>query len=65
MSIRTPVGTALVGAVVWAAALGSATQALAAATSHGATAPEMRALVAGAVVAGGLAVAARASRGAA
>jgi len=44
----------LVGATVWAAALGSATQAVA---------PEMRGLVAGAVAAGGLAVAARASRG--
>jgi hypothetical protein len=44
----------LVGATVWAAALGSATQAVA---------PDMRGLVAGAVAAGGLAVAARASRG--
>ena len=44
----------LVGATIWAAALGSATQAVA---------PEMRGLVAGAVAAGGLAVAARASRG--
>ena len=43
----------LVGATIWAAALGSATQAVA---------PEMRGLVAGAVVAGGLAVAARATR---
>jgi eukaryotic-like serine/threonine-protein kinase len=43
----------LVGATIWAAALGSATQAVA---------PEMRGLVAGAVVAGGLAVAARAIR---
>jgi hypothetical protein len=41
----------LVGATIWAAALGSATQAVA---------PEMRGLVAGAVAAGGLAVAARA-----
>jgi len=44
----------LVGATIWAAALGSATQAVA---------PEMRGLVAGAVAAGGLAVAARASHG--
>jgi hypothetical protein len=44
----------LVGATAWAAALGSATQAVA---------PGMRGLVAGAVVAGGVAVAARASRG--
>jgi eukaryotic-like serine/threonine-protein kinase len=44
----------LVGATAWAAALGSATQAVA---------PGMRGLVAGAVAAGGLAVAARASRG--
>jgi hypothetical protein len=44
----------LVAASAWAAALGSATQAVA---------PEMRGLVAGAVAAGGLAVAARASRG--
>ena len=42
----------LVGATIWAAALGSATQAVA---------PEMRGLVAGAVVAGGLAVAAQAT----
>ena len=44
----------LVGATMWAAALGSATQAVA---------PGMRGLVAGAVAAGGVAVAARASRG--
>jgi eukaryotic-like serine/threonine-protein kinase len=44
----------LVAATAWAAALGSATQAVA---------PGMRGLVAGAVAAGGLAVAARASRG--
>jgi hypothetical protein len=44
----------LVGATAWAAGLGSATQAVA---------PGMRGLVAGAVAAGGLAVAARASRG--
>jgi len=44
----------LLAASAWAAALGSATQAVA---------PEMRGLVAGAVAAGGLAVAARASRG--
>jgi len=44
----------LVGATVWAAALGSATQAIA---------PGTRGLVAGAVAAGGLSVAARASRG--
>jgi hypothetical protein len=43
----------LVGATVWAAALGSATQAVA---------PDMRGLVAGAVAAGGLAIAARAIR---
>jgi hypothetical protein len=43
----------LVAATAWAAALGSATQAVA---------PEMRGLVAGAVAAGGLAVAARATR---
>jgi eukaryotic-like serine/threonine-protein kinase len=44
----------LVGATAWAAGLGSAPQAVA---------PGMRGLVAGAVAAGGLAVAARASRG--
>jgi hypothetical protein len=44
----------LVAATAWAAGLGSATQALA---------PGMRGLVVGAVAAGGLAVAARASRG--
>jgi hypothetical protein len=44
----------LVGATAWAAGLGSATQAVA---------PGMRGLVVGAVAAGGLAVAARASRG--
>jgi hypothetical protein len=44
----------LVAATAWAAALGSATQAVA---------PGMRGLAAGAVAAGGLAVAARASRG--
>jgi hypothetical protein len=44
----------LVAATIWAAALGSATQA---------AAPGMRGLVAGAVAAGGVAVAARASRG--
>jgi hypothetical protein len=44
----------LVAATMWAAALGSATQAVA---------PGMRGLVAGAVAAGGVAVAARASRG--
>ena len=44
----------LVAATAWAAALGSATQAVA---------PGMHGLVAGAVAAGGLAVAARASRG--
>jgi hypothetical protein len=44
----------LVGATAWAAGLGSAAQAVA---------PGMRGLVAGAVAAGGLAVAARASRG--
>jgi hypothetical protein len=43
----------LVGATIWAAALGSATQAVA---------PDMRGLVVGAVAAGGLAVAARAIR---
>jgi hypothetical protein len=56
----------LVGATAWAAGLGSATQAIAAALTWphppGATL-SMRGLVAGAVAAGGLAVAARASRG--
>jgi eukaryotic-like serine/threonine-protein kinase len=50
----------LVGASAWAAALGSATQAVAQALSWQ---PTMRGLVAGAVVAGGVAVAAAASRG--
>jgi len=50
----------VVGATVWAAGLGSATQAVAQALSWQ---PPMRGLVAGAVVAGGLAVAAAASRG--
>jgi eukaryotic-like serine/threonine-protein kinase len=50
----------IVGASAWAAALGSATQALAQALAWQ---PTMRGLVAGAVVAGGLAVAAAASRG--
>jgi hypothetical protein len=50
----------LVGASAWAAALGSATQAVAQALSWQ---PTMRGLVAGAVVAGGLAVATAASRG--
>jgi eukaryotic-like serine/threonine-protein kinase len=49
----------LVGASAWAAALGSGTQAVAGTLSWQ---PEMRGLVAGAVVAGGLAVAAAASR---
>jgi eukaryotic-like serine/threonine-protein kinase len=49
----------LVGASAWAAALGSATQAVAQALSWQ---PTMRGLVAGAVVAGGLAVATAASR---
>jgi hypothetical protein len=49
----------IVGASAWAAALGSATQAVADALSWQ---PTMRGLVAGAVVAGGLAVAAAASR---
>jgi hypothetical protein len=50
----------VVGATTWAAGLGSATQVLAQALSWQ---PAMRGLVAGAVVAGGLAVAAAASRG--
>jgi eukaryotic-like serine/threonine-protein kinase len=50
----------LVGATAWAAALGSATQAVCATLSWQ---PAMRGLVAGAVVAGGLAVALAASRG--
>ena len=50
----------VVGATVWAAALGSATQAVADTLSWQ---PTMRGLVAGAVVAGGLAVAFAASRG--
>jgi hypothetical protein len=50
----------IVGASAWAAGLGSATQAVAQALSWQ---PTMRGLVAGAVVAGGLAVAAAASRG--
>jgi hypothetical protein len=49
-----------VGASAWAAGLGSATQAVAAGLSWQ---PSMRGLVAGAVVAGGLAVALAASRG--
>jgi hypothetical protein len=50
----------IVAASAWAAALGSATQAVAQALSWQ---PTMRGLVAGAVVAGGLAVATAASRG--
>ncbi|HEX5900958.1 MAG TPA: serine/threonine-protein kinase [Solirubrobacteraceae bacterium] len=50
----------VVGATAWAAALGSATQAVAGSLSWQ---PTMRGLVAGAVVAGGLAVAFAASRG--
>jgi hypothetical protein len=50
----------VVGATAWAAGLGSATQAIADTLSW---APTMRGLVAGAVVAGGLAVAFAASRG--
>jgi eukaryotic-like serine/threonine-protein kinase len=50
----------VVGATAWAAALGSATQAVADSLSWQ---PTMRGLVAGAVVAGGLAVAFAASRG--
>jgi hypothetical protein len=53
----------LVGATVWAAALGSATQAVAAALAWPDGPPTMRGLVAGAVAAGAVAVAARASRG--
>ena len=55
----------LVAAVAWAAALGSATQAVADATAPagGPGSPQMHGLVAGAIVAGGLVVAARASRG--
>jgi hypothetical protein len=53
----------LVGATVWAAALGSATQAVAAALAWPGGPPAMRGLVAGAVAAGAVAVAARASRG--
>jgi hypothetical protein len=53
----------LVGATVWAAALGSATQAVAAALVWPDGPPVMRGLVAGAVAAGAVAVAARASRG--
>jgi hypothetical protein len=49
-----------VGATTWAAGLGSATQAVAGALSWQ---PAMRGVVAGAVVAGGLAVAFAASRG--
>ena len=49
-----------VGATAWAAALGSATQAVAGTLSWQ---PAMRGLAAGAVVAGGLAVAFAASRG--
>jgi hypothetical protein len=52
----------VVGATAWAAALGSASQAVAGTLSWQ---PTMRGLVAGAVVAGGLAVAFAASRGAA
>jgi hypothetical protein len=53
----------LVGATAWAAGLGSASQAVVAALHWNGAAPSMRGLVAGAVAAGGLAVAARASRG--
>jgi hypothetical protein len=49
----------LVGASAWAAALGSGTQAVAETLAWQ---PEMRGLVAGAVVAAGVAVAAAASR---
>jgi hypothetical protein len=49
----------VVGATAWAAGLGSATQAIAGALAWR---PEMRGLVAGAVVAGGLALVAAASR---
>ena len=53
----------LVGVTVWAAALGSATEAVAAALSSPDAPVSMRGLVAGAVAAGAVAVAARASRG--
>jgi hypothetical protein len=53
----------LVGATAWAAALGSATEAAAAALAWPGGPPTMRGLVAGAVAAGALAVAAGASRG--
>jgi hypothetical protein len=53
----------LVGATAWAAGLGSASQAVVAALQWNGAAPSMRGLVAGTVAAGGLAVAARASRG--
>jgi eukaryotic-like serine/threonine-protein kinase len=53
----------LVGATMWAAALGSATEAVAAALSSPTGPVSMRGLVAGAVAAGAVAVAARASRG--
>jgi eukaryotic-like serine/threonine-protein kinase len=52
--------TDVVGATAWAAGLGSATQAVAGALSWQ---PAMRGVVASAVVAGGLAVVAAASRG--
>jgi membrane protein DedA with SNARE-associated domain len=50
----------IIGATAWAAALGSATQAVAQTLSWQ---PTMRGLVAGAVLSGGLAVAVAASRG--
>jgi eukaryotic-like serine/threonine-protein kinase len=53
----------LVGATMWAAALGSATEAVAAALTSPDGPVSMRGLVAGAVAAGAVAVAARASRG--
>jgi hypothetical protein len=53
----------LVGVTMWAAALGSATEAVAAALSSPDGSVSMRGLVAGAVAAGAVAVAARASRG--
>jgi hypothetical protein len=53
----------LVGATIWAAALGSATEAVAAALPWPGGPPSMHGLVVGAVVAGAVAVAARASRG--
>ena len=53
----------LVGVTMWAAALGSATEAVAAALSSPDVPVSMRGLVAGAVAAGAVAVAARASRG--